>query len=70
MNGTTLAGGAGAYLAYMNVAIMTSVEPITNSSERWKSKKYMDAMHDITIAADVAKPSDINQQTRKHIRNV
>jgi len=30
----------------------------------------MDAMHDITIAADVAKPSDINQQTRKHIRNV
>ena len=51
-----LAGGAGTYLLYMNVATMTRVEPTMNCTERRKSNKYMDAMQDMTIAADVAKP--------------
>ena len=40
----------------MYVATMTRVEPMTNCAESWKSKKYMDTMQEMMIAADVAKP--------------
>jgi len=51
-----MAAADGTYLAYMYVATMTRDEPITNCSDSSKSKKYIDAMHEMTIAADVAKP--------------
>jgi len=40
----------------MYVAAITRVEPTTNCTDSWKSKRYIDTTHDMTIAADVANP--------------
>lgn len=45
-----------ANLLYMYTEEQTSEAPITNCSVRWKSNKYIDATHEIIMAADVANP--------------
>lgn len=49
----------GTYLLYMYTAIITRMPPTANWTDKWKSKKYMDATQDTIMAADVAKPFNI-----------